>query len=57
MYGAANRYPRRCTDPNAFDPQRPVHNARLVEDPPPYRTSQVFRGPRHLLVDYDEVRP
>ena len=57
MYGAANRYPRRCTDPNAFDPQRPMHNARLVEDPPPYRTSQVFRGPRHLLVDYDEVRP
>ncbi|GHG54263.1 cytochrome P450 [Streptomyces griseocarneus] len=24
---------------------------RLVEDPPPYRTNQVLRGPRHLLVE------
>jgi cytochrome P450 len=36
---------------------RRVENPRLVEDPPPYRISQVFRGPRHVLVDYDEIRP
>ncbi len=36
---------------------RRVENPRLVEDPPPYRISQVFRGPRHLLVDYDQIRP
>jgi fatty acid omega-hydroxylase len=36
---------------------RRVDNPRLVEDPPPYRISQVFRGPRHLLVDYDQIRP
>jgi cytochrome P450 len=36
---------------------RRVDNPRLVEDPPPYRISQVFRGPRHLLVDYDAIRP
>jgi fatty acid omega-hydroxylase len=35
---------------------RRVVNPRLVEDPPPYRISQVFRGPRHLLVDFDEIR-
>jgi len=91
MYGAANRDPRRFSDPNAFDPQRAdnehvgwgrgihicfggplarlevntafeaflrrVDNPRLVEDPPPYRISQVFRGPRHVLVDYDQIRP
>jgi len=36
---------------------RRVDNPRLVQDPPPYRISQVFRGPRHLLVDYDQIRP
>jgi cytochrome P450 len=36
---------------------RRVENPRLVEDPPPYRISQVFRGPRHVFVDYDEIRP
>ena len=35
---------------------RRVENPRLVEDPPPYRISQVFRGPQHLLVDCDEIR-
>jgi fatty acid omega-hydroxylase len=36
---------------------RRVDNPRLVEDPPPYRISQVFRGPRHVLVDYDQILP
>jgi cytochrome P450 len=36
---------------------RRVENPRLVEDPPPYRISQVFRGPRHLLIDCDGIRP
>jgi cytochrome P450 len=34
---------------------RRVENPRLVVDPPPYRQSQVFRGPRHLLVDFDFI--
>lgn len=33
-----------------------VENPRLVVDPPPYRQSNVFRGPRNLLVDYDRIR-
>ncbi|QUR66351.1 cytochrome P450 [Mycobacterium spongiae] len=42
----------------AFDAfLRRVENPRLVEDPPPYRISQVFRGPRHLLIDYDRIQP
>ncbi|BAX90981.1 cytochrome P450 [Mycobacterium shigaense] len=36
---------------------RRVKNPRLVADPPPYRISQVFRGPLHLPVDYDEILP
>ena len=36
---------------------RRVENPRLVEDPPPYRISQVFRGPRHVLVEFDEIHP
>jgi cytochrome P450 len=35
---------------------RRVRNPRLVVDPPPYRHNQIFRGPRHLLVDIDGVR-
>jgi cytochrome P450 len=35
---------------------RRVENPRLVADPPPYRRNQVFRGPRHLLVDIDGIR-
>ncbi len=34
---------------------RRVENPRLVVDPPPYRPSQIFRGPRHLLIDFDEI--
>ncbi|MEV0622716.1 cytochrome P450 [Nonomuraea sp. NPDC050404] len=34
---------------------RRLRNPRLVADPPPYRPSAVLRGPRHLLVDFDEV--
>jgi len=36
---------------------RRVESPRLVEDPPPYRISQVFRGPRHVFVDFDQIRP
>src|SRR5204863_137369 len=35
---------------------RRVENPRLVVDPPPYRHNQIFRGPRHVLVDVDAVR-
>ena len=35
---------------------RRVENPRLVLDPPPYRQSSIFRGPRHLLVDIDAIR-
>ena len=35
---------------------RRVKNPRLVVDPPPYRHNQIFRGPRHVLVDIDGVR-
>jgi fatty acid omega-hydroxylase len=35
---------------------RRVENPRLVVDPPPYRQSNVFRGPRHVLVDFDRIR-
>jgi fatty acid omega-hydroxylase len=35
---------------------RRVANPQLVEDPPPYRISQVFRGPRHLYIDIDGIR-
>jgi cytochrome P450 len=35
---------------------RRVENPRLVVDPPPYRQSNVFRGPRHVLVDFDRIK-
>jgi len=35
---------------------RRVRNPRLVVDPPPYRHNQIFRGPRHVVVDIDGVR-
>ncbi len=34
---------------------RRVQNPRLVEDPPEYRRSNIFRGPRHLMIDYDRI--
>ncbi len=34
---------------------RRVENPQLVVDPPPYRQSQIFRGPRHLLIDIDRI--
>ena len=30
---------------------------RLVEDPPPYRQNPVLRGPRHLPIACDGIRP
>ncbi|NEA51850.1 cytochrome P450 [Streptomyces sp. SID10815] len=36
---------------------RRLDNPRLAEDPPPYRTNAVLRGPRHLNVDVDGVLP
>ncbi|WP_336214921.1 cytochrome P450 [Nonomuraea sp. LPB2021202275-12-8] len=35
---------------------RRAENPRLVVDPPPYRHNQIFRGPRHVLVDLDGIR-
>jgi cytochrome P450 len=34
---------------------RRVDNPRLVEDPPPYRRSPMFRGPQHLWIDVDGI--
>ena len=34
---------------------RRVKAPRLVVDPPPYRHNQVFRGPRHLWVDFAAI--
>jgi fatty acid omega-hydroxylase len=34
---------------------RRVQNPRLVDDPPEYRRSNVFRGPRHLMIEYDRI--
>jgi cytochrome P450 len=35
---------------------RRVENPRLVEDPPPYRRNQIFRGPLHVPVDINGIR-
>ena len=34
---------------------RRIESPKLVVDPPPYRDNQVFRGPRHLWVDFAEI--
>ncbi|MFD9030304.1 cytochrome P450 [Streptomyces sp. NPDC059567] len=36
---------------------RRLDNPRLLEDPPPYRHNAVLRGPRHLRIGVDGVRP
>jgi cytochrome P450 len=36
---------------------RRLEQPRLVVDPPPYRLSPVLRGPPHLLIQVEEVRP
>jgi cytochrome P450 len=36
---------------------RRLENPRLVEDPPPYRPNPVLRGPVHLPIEIDAVRP
>ncbi|WP_329124138.1 cytochrome P450 [Streptomyces sp. NBC_01353] len=36
---------------------RRLDNPRLLEDPPPYRHNAVLRGPRHLRIGIDGVRP
>jgi cytochrome P450 len=36
---------------------RRLVNPRLVTDPPPYRRTPNLRGPRHLLIDFDDILP
>ncbi|GAA2896377.1 cytochrome P450 [Streptomyces mexicanus] len=36
---------------------RRLDGPRLLQDPPPYRQSPVLRGPRHLNIGIDGVRP
>lgn len=36
---------------------RRLENPRLVTDPPPYRPNPALRGPLHLLVELDGIRP
>ncbi|MEE1754598.1 cytochrome P450 [Streptomyces sp. SP18CS02] len=36
---------------------RRLVNPRLLEDPPPYRQNAVLRGPRHLPIACDDIRP
>jgi cytochrome P450 len=36
---------------------RRLENPRLLEDPPPYRRNAVLRGPRHLAITCDGIRP
>ncbi|MGI8332150.1 cytochrome P450 [Actinomadura scrupuli] len=36
---------------------RRLENPRLLADPPPYRPNPVLRGPRHLPIAFDRVRP
>lgn len=34
-----------------------LDNPRLAEDPPPYRANAALRGPCHVVVEFDGVRP
>ncbi|MEV4194622.1 cytochrome P450 [Streptomyces toxytricini] len=36
---------------------RRLHSPRLLDDPPPYRQNAVLRGPRHLMIACDDIRP
>ncbi|MCX5175236.1 cytochrome P450 [Streptomyces virginiae] len=36
---------------------RRLENPRLLEDPPPYRRNAVLRGPRHMPIACDGIRP
>ncbi|GAA2372781.1 cytochrome P450 [Dactylosporangium salmoneum] len=36
---------------------RRLENPRLLADPPPYRSNPGLRGPRHLPIRFDRVRP
>ncbi|MFF3085214.1 cytochrome P450 [Streptomyces nojiriensis] len=36
---------------------RRLENPQLLEDPPPYRQNAVLRGPRHLPIACDGIRP
>jgi cytochrome P450 len=36
---------------------RRLDNPRLAVDPPPYRANAALRGPRHVVVELDGVRP
>lgn len=36
---------------------RRLENPRLLDDPPPYRQNAVLRGPRHLRIARDGIRP
>jgi NADPH-dependent 2,4-dienoyl-CoA reductase/sulfur reductase-like enzyme len=36
---------------------RRLERPRLVADPPPYRSSPILRGPEHLLLEVERVRP
>jgi cytochrome P450 len=36
---------------------RRLESPRLVQDPPEYRPSPILRGPLHLPIEIDGVRP
>ncbi|GAB3841636.1 cytochrome P450 [Dactylosporangium cerinum] len=91
MLAAASRDPKRFTEPDQFNPDRPdnqhlgygsgIHycfgaplarvetqvalaalaqrlvNPRLASDPPPYRPNPTLRGPSHLPIEFDAIRP
>lgn len=48
---------REPLDDMLSEPARRLGNPRLDADPPPNRRNAVLRGPRHLAVTFDELRP